>query len=115
MSNKLTVEVEKEEPKIKNVDIEEEGIPLGLRKSEDYRRGYKAGWEVAKKNLLRKLQSGETIGKGSSEEKPISKKKSKKEEEVSTLTWAILGLVLGGIVLFVIFNESNRKRNQSAE
>jgi hypothetical protein len=112
MSEKLTVEAEKEEPKIKDIDIGE-GIPLGLRKSEDYRRGYKAGWDVAKKNLLRKLQSGEPIGKESTEEKPIVKKKSKKEEEVSPLMLAIVGLVLGGIMLFVIFNEYNRKRNQS--
>jgi len=111
MSNKLTVEAEKEEPK-KDVELEGEGIPKGLRISEDYRRGYKAGWEVAKKNILKKLsQSGQPIEQKSTEKTPIVKKKSKKEEEVSPLVWAIVGLVLGGIVLFVFFNESNRKRN----
>jgi hypothetical protein len=114
MAEKLDVEVEKDRPRIENVELEGEGVPKRIHHSEEYFRGYKSGWEVAKKNLLRKLQSGEPIGKESIEEKPISKKKSKKEEEVSTLTWAIVGLVLGGIMLFVIFNEYNRKRNQSA-
>jgi len=114
MSNKLTVEAEKEEPKM-DVELKGEGIPKGLRISEDYRRGYKAGWEVAKKNILKKLsQSGQPIEQKSTEKTPIVKKKSKKEEEVSPLVWAIVGLVLGGIVLFVILNESNRKRNPSS-
>jgi len=115
MSNKLTVEAEKEEPSVKDIELEGEGTPKGLRSSEDYRRGYKAGWLVAKKNLLKKLsQSGGSIETLSIEKKPIGKKKSKKEEEVSPLVWAIVGLVLGGIVLFVILNESNRKRNPSS-
>ena len=115
MSNKLSVEVEKEEPSVEDIELEGEGIPKGLRSSEDYRRGYKAGWLVAKKNLLKKLsQSGEPIEKKSTEDKAIGKKKSRKEDEVSPLVWAIMGLVLGGIVLFVFFNESNRKRNTSS-
>jgi cytoskeletal protein RodZ len=116
MSNRLEVEAEEEEPKIEDVEIEGEGIPRTFGRSKDYLKGYKAGWLTAKKNVLKKLsESGEPIEKKSIEEKPIGKKKSKKEEgEVSLLTWAIVGLVLGGITLFVLFNESNRKRNQSA-
>jgi hypothetical protein len=116
MSEKLDVEVKKEEPSVKDIELEGEGIPRRFNRSEDYRRGYKTGWLVAKKNLLKKLsQSGQSIETLSIEKKPIGKQKSKKEEEVSPLVWAIVGLVLGGIVLFVFFNESNRKRNQSAE
>ena len=115
MSEKLDVEVEKEEPSV-DIELEGEGIPRRFNRSEDYRRGYKTGWLVAKQNLLKKLsQSGESIEKKPTENKPIGKKKSRKEEEVSPLVWAIVGLVLGGIVLFVFLNESNRKRNQSAE
>jgi len=109
MAEKLDVGVEKEEPKIGNIDIE---MPKRIHHSEDYFKGYKAGWEVAKKNLLRRLsESGKPVEGKSIEEKPIMKKKSKKEEEVSPLMLAILGLALGGIVLFVIFNKSNRNRN----
>ncbi|PSN81745.1 hypothetical protein B9Q01_10405 [Candidatus Marsarchaeota G1 archaeon OSP_D] len=115
MSEKLDVGVEKEKPKM-DVELEGEGIPRRFNRSEDYVRGYRTGWEVAKKNLLKKLsQSGETTEKKPIEEKIIGKKKPKKEDEVSPLVWAIVGLVLGGIVLFVFLNESNRKRNQSAE
>jgi len=113
MAEKLDMEVEKEDPKI---ELEGEGMPKRIHHSEEYFRGYKSGWEAAKKNLLRKLsQSGGSIETLSIEKKPIGKKKPKKEEEVSPLVWAIVGLVLGGIVLFVFLNESNRKRNQSAE
>jgi hypothetical protein len=112
MAEKLDMEVEKEDPKI---ELEGEGMPKRIHHSEEYFKGYKAGWEVAKKNLLRKLsQSGGSIEKKPIENKPVSKQKSREEEEVSPLVWAIVGLVLGGIVLFVILNESNRKRNTSS-
>jgi len=115
MAEKLDMEVEKEEPKIENVDIEEEGIPRRARRSEDYFRGYKAGWITAKENVLKKLsQSGGKVEGKSIEEKPILKKKSKKEDK-ETIYWvAVLGaLVLGGI-LFVFFSEQNRERSQSS-
>jgi len=115
--SKLEAEVEKKEPKVEDldIDIEREVKPRAFKyHSEDYRLGYKAGWITARQNLLRKLsQSGQPIEEKSTETKLVGKKKPKKEEEVSMITWAILGLVLGGITLFVILNESNRKRNQS--
>jgi hypothetical protein len=114
MSEKLDVEVEKDSPKIENIELEGEGIPRRFNRSEDYRRGYKAGWLIAKKNLLKKLsQSGVKVEEKSTEDKTIGKKSKKEDKEVSLLTYAIIGLVLGGIVLFVFFNEYNRKRDQS--
>jgi len=111
MSNKLNVEVEEEEPK-KDVELEGEGIPRSFSRSSDYLRGYKAGWMVAKKNLLKKMsQSGQQIEEKSTEKKPIGKQKSKKEDEETIFWVAILGAVVLGGILFVFFNESNRKRN----
>jgi len=115
MSSKLEIEAEKEEQKIENIELEGEGIPRRFSRSEDYLKGYKAGWFAAKTNLLKKLsQSGKQIEQKPIEAKPIEKKFKKKENEEMTL-WAgvVLALVLGGITLFVFFREQDRKRNQS--
>jgi len=113
MSEKLDVEVEKEEPSVEDIELEGEGLPRRFNRSEDYRRGYKTGWLVAKQNLLKKLsQSGEPIEKKSTEKKPISKQKSKKEDEEMIFWVAILGAVVLGGILFVFFSERNRERSQ---
>ena len=112
MSEKLDVEAEKEEPSVEDIELEGEGIPRRFNRSEDYRRGYKTGWLVAKQNLLKKLsQSGEPIEKKPIEKKPVGKQKSRKEDEETIFWVAILGAVVLGGILFVFFNESNRKRN----
>jgi hypothetical protein len=53
MSSKLEIEAEKEEQKIENIELEGEGIPRRFSRSEDYLKGYKAGWFAAKTNLLK--------------------------------------------------------------
>jgi len=109
MAEKLDMEVEKEDPKI---ELEGEGMPKRVHHSEEYFRGYKSGWEAAKKNLLRKLsQSGGSIEQKSTKEKPIGKRSKKEDGE--TIFWvAILGAVVLGGILFVFFSERNRERSQ---
>ncbi|PSN81706.1 hypothetical protein B9Q01_10615 [Candidatus Marsarchaeota G1 archaeon OSP_D] len=49
----MEIEAEKEEQKIENIELEGEGIPRRFSRSEDYLKGYKAGWFAAKTNLLK--------------------------------------------------------------
>jgi len=113
MAEKLDMEVEKEEPKVESVKLEEEGVPKRIHHSVDYFMGYKAGWETAKKNVLRKLsQSGGSIEQKSIENKLVVKKKSKKEDEEMIFWVGILGAVVLGGILFVFFSERNRERSQ---
>jgi len=100
MSNNLEIEVEKINSKGGDIELEGEGKPRRYGRTEEYLKGYNAGWMTAKKNLLKKL-SGEPGGE------------KKKDEAPNWVLGLIIVGVLGTLVFIFVFGTRNNESNRN--
>jgi len=102
---------------VQRVEVEEGELEPEWDRSEDYQKGYKAGWMQGARRALKKAGVPNPefeIKEGAP--KPVEPVKrssaAEKSNDIPVMTAIIIGLVLGGIVLFVVLNNHNKQPNQ---